>query len=174
LLDNLGKWKPKRFLDELMLTVIFNKLEMINSMKYFLLLTFSVLSITCFSQNWPSNEFISKYNYEKVVSESTGLHASPNFTPAMYPKGNEGINNFIKSEIKLPITQKKPKNGGLVILSYIVNREGNIGDVQVIQSAGEEYDEEAIRVIKKMERWIPAKLSNREINIRFAIPITFL
>ncbi len=142
-------------------------------MKYFLLLAFSVLSTVCFGQDWPSKEFISKYNYEKVFADSTGLYGSQNFTPAMYPNGNQGIVNFIKNEIKLPNTKKKPKNGGKVILNYVVNREGNIGDVQVIQSAGELYDEEAIRAIKKMERWIPAKLSNREINIQFKIPINF-
>ncbi len=146
-------------------------------MKYFLSLVFSVFSIACFGQDWPSKEFISKYNYEKVLpNDSTpiGLYASANFTPAMYPQGNQGLINFIKSEIKLPNTKKKPENGGKVILSFVVNREGNIGDVKVIQSAGEVYDEEAIRVIKKMERWIPAKLSNREINIQHTIPINFL
>ena len=146
-------------------------------MKHFFLLAFSVLTIACFGQDWPSKEFISKYNYEEVIPDDSihgGLYGSPNFTPAMYPQGNQGLINFIKSEIKLPNTKKKPENGGKVILSFVVNREGNIGDVKVIQSAGDVYDEEAIRVIKKMERWIPAKLSNREINIQLTIPISFL
>lgn len=148
-------------------------------MKYFLLIIFSMFSIHCIAQDWPSEEFIIKYNYEKVLPDSstiatTGVYKSPNFTPPMYPGGQQGITDFIKNEIKFPNTKKKPKNGGSVIVSFVVNREGNIGDVQIIQSAGELYDEEAIRVIKKMERWIPAKLSGREINIKFPIPINFL
>lgn len=147
-------------------------------MKYFILFAFSALSITCFGQEWPSKEFISENNYEKVFPDSTttvitGVYESPNFTPPMYPGGQQGIINFIKKEIKFPNTKKKPKNGGRVILTYVVNREGNVVDVQIIQSAGEIYDDEAIRVIKKMERWIPAKLSGREINIKYTVPINF-
>ncbi len=145
-------------------------------MKIFLLLAFYVLSITCMGQDWPSKEFIIRYNYEKVVPNdlTNSLFKSENFTPAMYPSGNQGLINFIKKEIKFPNTKEKPENGGKVFLSFVVNREGNIGDVKVIQSAGEKYDEEAIRAIRKMERWIPAKLSYRDINVQYIIPIDFL
>ena len=141
-----------------------------------LLLIFSLLSIsiTCFSQDWPSLEYINKNNYQEVVGDTTNLGQAPKLLKyAMYPNGKQGIYELIKNEVKFPETRLIPKNGGKVILKYVVNRKGEIEDIEVIESAGKPFDREAIRVLNKMERWIPGKLDNREVRVMYTQPFSF-
>lgn len=142
-------------------------------MKHFLLFTFFI-SINCFSQDWPSQEFINKYNYQEVVGDTTKIeNVTKQLKYAMYPNGKKGIYDLIIKEIKFPNTNKIPKNGGKVIVKYVVNKQGEIEDVEIIKSAGKPFDKEAIRVIKKMERWIPGILENKVVKVMYTQPISF-
>ncbi|MNT15921.1 Gram-negative bacterial tonB protein [compost metagenome] len=132
------------------------------------------MSISCFSQDWPSLEFINKNNYQEVVGDTSKLGPAPKLLKyAMYPNGKEGIYELIKDETKFPETRSKPKNGGKVLLKYVVNKLGGIEDIEVIISAGKPFDREAIRVLKKMERWIPGKLDNKEVRVMYTQPFSF-
>jgi TonB family protein len=143
-------------------------------MKYLLSFYFFVHSISCFSQDWPSQEFINKFNYKEVLGDTTGLGKLPDkLKPAMYPNGKEGIYILIKNETKFPNTETNLNNKGRVILSYVVDSKGKVDDIRVIQSAGKIFDKEAIRVIKKMHRWIPATLDNRIVRVKYTQSFSF-
>ena len=62
---------------------------------------------------------------------------------------------------------------GRVTVSFVVERDGSIVDVQVLRSPNEHLSEEAVRVVKLMPKWEPAKQGNRAVRSRFNLPITF-
>ena len=68
----------------------------------------------------------------------------------------------------------KANVGGRVFVSFVVNTDGSVQDVQVLKGVGFGCDEEAIRVIKSMPRWNPGKQSGRAVRSRFTQPITFV
>lgn len=62
----------------------------------------------------------------------------------------------------------------VVRIKFIVNEEGNISDVQVIQSGRPDLDEQVVRVVKKMPRWNPGKQAGKAVPVYFNMPVTFV
>ncbi len=62
----------------------------------------------------------------------------------------------------------------IVRVKFVVTREGDISDVQVVQSGRRDLDEEVIRVVKKMPRWNPGKQAGRFVPVYFNLPVTFV
>jgi hypothetical protein len=51
-----------------------------------------------------------------------------------------------------------------VQLSFVVKKDGSIGEVTILSEKNDFYDKEAIRLIKNMPNWIPAKIDNENVN----------
>ena len=75
---------------------------------------------------------------------------------AMYPEGKQGINNLISNNLVYPKKAIKKKIEGLVTVKYIVQIDGTITDIEVIRKIHPLLDNEAVRIIKLMDKWIPA------------------
>ena len=119
---------------------------------YFLIAVFGLTA--CSTAKWPSGKYIIKHNYKEVTGESVKAiypHL-PIDKMAMYPNGLDGIFNLVLKETKYPQAAKINGIRGIVI----VETDGYVREIDIIQSVHPLLDEESIRVTKKMERWIPA------------------
>jgi protein TonB len=61
-----------------------------------------------------------------------------------------------------------------VVVSFVVDKEGNVSEVKAENNPGYGTAEEAVRVIKKGPKWIPAVQNNRNVMYRQRQSITFL
>ncbi len=93
---------------------------------------------------------------------------------AEFPGGSGAWGRFLNKTLKYPSSAQKKNIGGRVLVSFVVNIDGSIDDVKLEKGVGYGCDEEAIRVVKSMPRWNPAKLSGRAVRSRFTQPITFV
>jgi periplasmic protein TonB len=91
----------------------------------------------------------------------------------MYPKGIEGINNLISQNVKYPLMAVKAEIQGTVYVQYVVEKDGYIGRINVVRGLHPAIDREAIRVIKLMERWVPAIKDGKTVPVQFTQPIKF-
>lgn len=133
-----------------------------------------LITTCCWSQDWPTEEFIKKHNYLEVIGYIPGNKEKPsNLKYAMYPNGINGINNVIKNNFKYPAGNVHPTNNGRVLLGYIVDINGEIIDIQVLESAGKPFDDEAKRVLKRMKKWIPGKENGEPVQIAYTQPFRF-
>jgi len=91
-----------------------------------------------------------------------------------YPGGEEASAKFIRDNIKYP--NKEMKNGiqGLVIVSFIVEKDGSISNVKVLKSVTPALDAEAVRVISLMEKWIPGTQRGKAVRVQINYPIRFI
>lgn len=89
-----------------------------------------------------------------------------------FPGGNEAMQKYIAENLKYPKTAIKGEQGR-VIVSFVVNKRGKVGDVKLIRSVSPELDAEAVRVIQDMPDWIPGKQRGKAVNVRYTIPIVF-
>lgn len=86
----------------------------------------------------------------------------------------EGLANFSKSfitkfrEIHMPDAAGKVQ----VILSFVVEKDGSITDIKVLRDPGYGAGKEAVRVLKTMPKWKPARQDNRTVRSQFTLPIT--
>jgi protein TonB len=91
----------------------------------------------------------------------------------MYPNGKKGIYNLISNETVIPSKAQKDKISGTVLLKYVVDEKGNVTDLEVIQSVSKHLDKASIRVMKKMERWIPGKINGKNVRVEYRQPFTY-
>lgn len=93
---------------------------------------------------------------------------------AQFPGGQVALLKYIRDHVTYPDAALKQGVQGMVILRFVVERDGRVGEVQVRSSLSPECDREAIRVVKSMPRFIPAKLNGRPIRKWFTVPIRFI
>jgi protein TonB len=52
--------------------------------------------------------------------------------------------------------------------------DGSISNIEIIQSGGDNYDKEVIRVLRKMPKWTPAMQNGMRVSTYFTQPVTFV
>jgi protein TonB len=90
-----------------------------------------------------------------------------------FPGGDSELIKFFSQNLVYPEIAKRAEVEGKVILSFIVDKNGNIIDVEVAKSIGAGCDEEAMRVLSIMPRWIPGKQNGNPVLTRINIPVVF-
>lgn len=90
---------------------------------------------------------------------------------AQFPGGDETVLKFIDKNLKYPISEGEVH--GKVVCRFIINRDGSVSDIKVVRSIEPCYDEEAIRVLKLLPKFIPAKQNGRNVRVWYSLPIAF-
>ena len=62
---------------------------------------------------------------------------------------------------------------GRVYVSFVVNAQGEVVDVKIVKGLGSGLDEETVRAIKTLPRFIPGKQNGREVSVSYSVPVTF-
>jgi periplasmic protein TonB len=92
---------------------------------------------------------------------------------ASYPGGLESFTKFLKKNLGTQ-GELEPGEKKKVYVRFVVDIEGIISNIQIIQSAGEEYDKEVLRVLKKMPKWVPAMQNGTKTAVNFTQAVTFV
>ncbi|RMG54922.1 MAG: TonB family protein [Bacteroidetes bacterium] len=90
-----------------------------------------------------------------------------------YPGGQSAINRFIHKRIKYPLEALERKVEGRVVVQFVVNADGTLSDIKVVQGIGAGCDEEALRVVRSMGRWKPGEFKGQKVPVYQSIPIVF-
>lgn len=90
-----------------------------------------------------------------------------------YPGGEIARKKFIRENIKLPKAFTDAKMKGTVYISFIIEKDGSLSNVSVVSGIGLGCDEEAMRVVKMMPKWIPGMRKGDPIRMVLKMPITF-
>ena len=90
-----------------------------------------------------------------------------------FPGGEADMYKFITSNIKYPEEAKELGIQGKVFVNFVVEPDGSISGVKIMRGIGGGCDEEAIRVVKAMPKWIPGKQRGVPVRVYFNLPIKF-
>lgn len=85
----------------------------------------------------------------------------------------EDLYKFISKKIQYPTWAKRLNIDGKVVIRFVVDKNVDIVDVQLIKSAHPTLDEEALRVVKSMPSWFPGTHEGKPVCIRYTLPILF-
>lgn len=85
----------------------------------------------------------------------------------------DGWNKFLNDNLKYPRQAQRMGIDGAVDLSFVVDANGIISDIEVTRGIGGGCDEEAIRVLKSSPKWIPGKQRGVAVKSRMSIRIKF-
>ena len=90
-----------------------------------------------------------------------------------FPGGTNALNTFIGSNLKYPVFAQEKGIQGRVVVKFIVEKDGSISNVEVNRSVDRDLDNEAMRVIKNMPKWNPAKQNGTEVRAYYDVPVAF-
>ena len=89
------------------------------------------------------------------------------------PGGDAARMKFLQKNIKYPQMARESGIQGTVYVTFVVEPDGSVSDVRVLRGIGGGCDEEAVRVIKAMPKWIPGKQRGKPVRVQFNMPIKF-
>jgi protein TonB len=107
-----------------------------------------------------------------VKEETKPIEMAPSREPE-FPGGQDAWMNFLRKNLNAP-AGLEPGEKKTVSIRFFVSVDGAITDFEVMQSAGRVFDNEVIRVLKKMPKWKPAIQNGQPIARAFTQPVTFI
>jgi len=90
-----------------------------------------------------------------------------------YPGGDEARINFLVKNLRYPQVAKESGIQGTVYVSFIVESNGSVSNVKVLRGVGGGLDEESVRVVKLMPKWISGKCDGVPVRVQFNMPLRF-
>lgn len=81
-----------------------------------------------------------------------------------FPGGEDALRKYLIEHTKYPKNARKNKISGTVNVLFVIDENGEIGDVLVSNSVDPTLDKEAIRVVKNMPNWIPGKIRGEPVK----------
>lgn len=90
-----------------------------------------------------------------------------------FPGGTNALNTFIASNLKYPPVAEANGIQGRVVVKFIVEKDGSISNVEVDRSVDPDLDNEAMRVVKAMPKWIPGQINGKAVKVECSHPFVF-
>jgi periplasmic protein TonB len=90
-----------------------------------------------------------------------------------FPGGDAARIQYLNDNIVYPQMARESGIQGRVFVTFVVERDGSVTDVQVLRGIGGGCDEEAVRVIRNMPKWVPGKQRGKPVRVQFNMPILF-
>jgi protein TonB len=94
--------------------------------------------------------------------------------PAVPKGGPQGYADYLASHQKYPTAAMQAKQEGTVMVTFVVEKSGGIGEVEVKQPVAPLLDAEAMRVIKAAPKWTPAHHKGKVVRQRVTVPVSFV
>jgi periplasmic protein TonB len=150
-------------------------------------LLFSIFSLFLFINSFSQTNNIDTPNLlppmsEKIESDRNTATEPANKIydyvdePASFPGGISALSKFIQSHFVYPEMAMENNVQGTCIVEFVVNNDGRVHNVKVVRGVvnGSECDMEALKIVRKMPNWIPAKKNAVPVSCYFRLPIKFV
>ena len=85
----------------------------------------------------------------------------------------EEFHQWAMTRIRYPEEALKEGLAGRVEVSFVVDTEGRVGDIEVLSSPSAIFSEEVVRVLKLSPVWTPYEEEGRKVAVKFSMPISF-
>ena len=94
-------------------------------------------------------------------------------SPAEFPGGPEALVQFVNDQLSYSTDARESGVEGTVVVRFDVMEDGSLQNIQIVKGLGYGLNQEAIRVVKAMPKWIPAYKNGSPVKTRFFIPFRF-
>lgn len=102
---------------------------------------------------------------------------APRLIAEQLPRFRDGnirtFSEWVQSEINYPETAIREDMDGNVVLAFVIERDGRIGDCKVLETPGEPLSAEALRILKSSPAWTPALHMGQPVPIKYNVTVQF-
>ena len=110
---------------------------------------------------------------KQVVEEKTyelfDIQKQPTF-----PGGEAALMQYLADKIEYPPMARENNIQGVVPISFVVNKDGSVSQVQVLRDIGGGCGKEAARVVGTMPKWTPGEANGHKVKVRYTLPVRFV
>ena len=112
---------------------------------------------------------------KEPVKKPSGKDAHENLEDQdpSFPGGDLACMEWLRDNIKYPAEAIEKGIEGRVIVTFVVTKDGKITNAEVVRSSDPLLNEEALRVLRFMPDWIPAKRNGQNVDLQYTLPLTF-
>jgi protein TonB len=104
--------------------------------------------------------------------DDTGIYTTIDVYPR-FPGGDAARFAFLRSQVHYPEGAIKTGTQGVVVVIFVIEKDGVVSNVEVNKGIGGGCDEEAVRVVKLMPAWDPGRRSGKAVRVLVKMPIVF-
>lgn len=90
-----------------------------------------------------------------------------------FPGGEAGLAEYIHKNLRYPFKAANKRIENCVICTFIIDTEGHVSQVEVVQPVHPLLDKEAVRVLQSLPAWKPARQHGLPIRVKYTLPIVF-
>lgn len=92
---------------------------------------------------------------------------------ASYPGGERAMYGYLTQSVRYPRKAVRNHTMGKVVVTAIVEKDGSLSNVKIIQDIGDGCGESVLRAVKRMQRWHCATKDRIPVCYEVRIPVTF-
>ncbi len=112
------------------------------------------------------------FRKEEELIDEQEIFINPEIMPE-FPGGITALYEYMANNLRYPVAAKEAGIQGRVFVSFVIEKDGSVTNVQVMRGIGGGCDEEAARVIQNLPRWRPGQMGTRPVRVSYSIPVFF-
>ena len=122
--------------------------------------------------NQAVNEVVVEDKKPAVEAKTEEIFKSVEQMP-QFPGGEAALMKFLSSHINYPPMAAENNVQGKVIVQFVVDKTGKVGEVKVVRSVDKDLDHEAVRVCQALPKFTPGRQNGRPVSVWYTLPIQF-
>ena len=117
-------------------------------------------------------EVVVEKKEEKPVEKKEEIFKSVEQMP-QFPGGEAALMKYLQSHINYPPMAAENNVQGRVVVQFVVDKTGKVGEVKVVRSVDKDLDKEAVRVCKSLPKFTPGRQNGQAVSVWYTLPVTF-
>ena len=90
-----------------------------------------------------------------------------------FPGGEAALMKYLQSHINYPPMAAENNVQGKVVVQFVVDKTGKVGEVKVVRSVDKDLDREAVRVCKSLPKFTPGRQNGQPVRVWYTLPVQF-
>lgn len=109
---------------------------------------------------------------EQVVKPKEEILQSSQIMPE-FPGGQAAFMRFLSKNLRVPEDELQEGGKVKIVVRFVVGKDGELSNLVFLDTKGEAFEREVLRVMKKMPRWKPGSQNGENVAVYFNLPIIF-
>jgi TonB family protein len=121
-----------------------------------------------------TGELTDKINYDFDINETNKPHHDNKDIDETAEFNGKDFTAFLASKIVYPPRAYKYLIQGKVYVQFLINEDGSISNALVVRGLDKDLDKEALRIIRNMPNWKPARKDGEPVPMACTFPVVFI
>lgn len=109
---------------------------------------------------------------EEVIEEETPFIRVEKM-PSFQGGDLNAFRSWVQSKLHYPQIAQENGISGRVVLSFVIEKDGTLTNIEVLQAPDRSLSEEAVRVLETSPKWEPGMQSNKAVRVKYTLPVDF-